>query len=76
MLIALIDNLDYVTFKYKIDGEMRTCKITRKMANNLYVKGTKGLLSNSDVKNVAQSPSGIDFLLAVFSPKKTVNLNR
>lgn len=76
MLIALIDNLDYVTFKYKIDGEMRTCKITRKMANNLYVKGTKGGLSNSDVKNVAQSPSGIDFLLAVFSPKKTVNLNR
>lgn len=75
MLIALIDNLDYVTFKYKIDGEMKTCKITREMANNLYVKGTKGLLSNSDVKNVAKSPSGIDFLLSVFSPKKTVNLN-
>lgn len=29
-----------------------------------------------NINNVAQSPSGIDFLLAVFSPKKTVNLNR
>lgn len=57
-LISVIDNLDYVTFEYTVDGEKHLLTFTEQDADKL---------AGHSVKNLAETPRGLQELMKILN---------